>query len=482
MTDYRELLRVLNPEPDCARPSIDKLWARLEADALDTADSSVLTEPRPFTPNPQEALNDDWGVRTPSSARRSRASGVLLALSTAVAIAVVVGAMLAFHGHQRSPTHAASLPSSKASLVGILGVLRRPQTPADRDLGPVRLTLEHFVQPHPGSGAAVISGLRLATVTPWGAKVFLVPVRSPRQPSARATGSSESKGLGLAWLSPGAGCCSTAAGIVAGQAWMSGGSGSLNYVLVIVPDGVARVTLALAHPVTAAVHGNVAALKVPQPVENLGIHKMTWYGPSGAIVRRFPSSLPSKATSTATRASLIRQDQRSTTGIAPQILNHFPLFSSTAIGSFGHGAQMFRISQPAIASLPTFVLDTGVGSGQPTAVKTTRELTTSSGVRIWILAGKTICMFGEPGTGVGACSSDPPETLKTGMSAEPRLANGQRMLVGVLPDTNLVIKVQTTDGRIRIVPVNHGVFITSASGVTRYQVNGITGKSTWVRY
>jgi hypothetical protein len=271
----------------------------------------------------------------------------------------------------------------------------------------------------------------------------------------------------------------TPAEIEAGQAWSSYGSGSGNYVVIVVPDGVARVRVAFSHPVTAPVHHNVAVFTVAQAVENLGIYNTTWYASSGTIVKRFKSSLPSSGQSTPTLARLVRQAEQSTARIAPQIADHFALFRSThATGVFGRGSGRFTVSEPPLSSLPTFVLDMGTGSGLPMVVRATREVTTSSGLRVWVQAGKVICMNGTASERVGACSGNPALALASGLVAFPLLPDGSRMILGVVPDTNHAITLDTAGGGTRAVPVTDGLFITPARGVTQIQIKGITGKIT----
>jgi len=195
-------------------------------------------------------------------------------------------------------------------LTAILGVLRRAQTAADRDLGPL-LTRE-FVKGgnmFAAGGVPAISGIRLATVTAWGLKEFLMPVKPPTQASIAKLPSPQ-RILASHWQqtgpmlatfdSDGGGCCVTATEIEDGRAWTYG-SQHLNYALLIVPDGIARVSLEHGPGViNATVHGNVAAFEMPRsprgtrPPSNDDptTYQMTWYGRSGVIVKRFPPGRP----------------------------------------------------------------------------------------------------------------------------------------------------------------------------------------------
>jgi hypothetical protein len=148
-------------------------------------------------------------------------------------------------------------------------------------------------------GTPVRSLTRLAAVTPWGERVFLVPTR-PVAPAAAAKLLTATKlppaarrdlldrlarqgrGLTLGINGPGG---MTVAQIQAGDVWESTGPYP-NTLIVVVPDGVARVTVQLPHLISATVHNNIAAFESPQQIENLNADKMTWYSPTGTIVKR----------------------------------------------------------------------------------------------------------------------------------------------------------------------------------------------------
>jgi hypothetical protein len=281
ISDPTELLRALNPEPAARAPAVDMLWRRLDADGA-------------IAEEPGDAVGQ-WR-RGPAWASRMLAVGL-----AAVAIAIGVGAVLVLHYGRTAagpPVAHGTIPPASRGLVGILGVLRRPQTAADRNLGS-DLTRGALIL---RATVPVMSLARAAGVTVGGRKVVLVPVRPPvgeLWPTPGPAGGG-STGLRLALFSGGGGCCSTPAEIEAGQAWSSFGSGAGNYVVLVVPDGVARVTIGLTRRVTVAVHDNVAAFRVPQPVENLGVYPMTWFGPSGKVLKKFAP--PHKVVETVTSA------------------------------------------------------------------------------------------------------------------------------------------------------------------------------------
>jgi hypothetical protein len=294
ISDPTELLRALNPEPAATAPEIDVLWRRLEVDG-------------PIADDESDAVAQ-WR-RGPVWASRMLTAGL-----AAVAVAIGVGAMLVLHHRTtaRPPVAHRTSPSAARGLVGILGVLRRPQTAADRDLGSGLTRGSLSLR----AAVPVMSLVRAANATVGGHKVVLVPVRpgvGKLWPTPRPSGD----GMRLALFSGGGGCCLTPAQIEAGQAWSSFGSGSRNYVVMVVPDGVVRVTIGLARPLTAAVHDNVAAFTVPMPVENLGGYRMTWYGPPGEVVKQFAPSPQGVRSVTPSRVQVqvrvARSDQYCTT-------------------------------------------------------------------------------------------------------------------------------------------------------------------------
>ena len=70
-------------------------------------------------------------------------------------------------------------------------------------------------------------------------------------------------------------------------------SGLPDRVLLVVPDGVIRVSLTLrtgpdpGHPprIAGKVHDNVIVLRVPFAAETLSGDPITWYGPTGRVTR-----------------------------------------------------------------------------------------------------------------------------------------------------------------------------------------------------
>lgn len=409
--------------------------------------------------------------------RRPGWSSTLVAVAlVAVTLAIVVGAVVTLRPAHRTgggpPAVQSPLPSPARGLVGILGVLRRPQTPADRDLGPLltRVVRQSRV------GTPVMSLIRVAGVAPDGQKVVLVPMQ-PRNgawpPRAGETGS----GLRLGLFAGGGGCCSSPAAIDAGQGWVSAGSGSGNYVVLVVPDGVARVTVAFSHPITAPVRNNIAVFAVPQAVENLNIYPMTWFGTSGQVIKRFASSLspaPTRAQAAAQRARDINDDRRANVKTSQTILDTFALFRPDSPGgTFGAAAARFTLTRPPLAALPSFVLGTGSGPGYTMDVNNARRLRTPGGLQLWLLAGRVICIYG-PSPQNGVCTAGPGSTLRFGLESTFTPPTGPRLLVAVVPNPNRTIALRTTTGN-RVVAVHDGIAVAIATGVTSIEFKNSTG-------
>jgi hypothetical protein len=245
-------------------------------------------------------------ARAPRPARRRRAArrnlGALAtaAASGAVVAAVVAVILLAGQG-SKAPVGAAASP--RQQLIDILAPLRRPQTPMD--VSPALRSLLAFgpASPHKPTGQGIarpnLTGpadwtlVRLATVTPWGFKVVLVPMGPVPASSPLARGGEI---LSVCELGRNEASCvggSTAAELKQDGLVSTASSGPDNRVLLVVPDGVARVALESrrgpgALTVSADVHGNVAAFaRMPFPYGQAVLQGgMTWYGADGRVLKR----------------------------------------------------------------------------------------------------------------------------------------------------------------------------------------------------
>jgi hypothetical protein len=134
---------------------------------------------------------------------------------------------------------------------------------------------------------------RLAITTAWRAKVYLVPlVKSSGHglPLNPARG-----GLGISVNGTGGGCCDTAEQVESGQAYANGSHP--RSLIMVVPDGVATVSVALAAvgrhaapPVaTGRVRSNVAAVRLSYGVGAGRGDLVTWYATSGVVIKKIRS-------------------------------------------------------------------------------------------------------------------------------------------------------------------------------------------------
>jgi hypothetical protein len=169
----------------------------------------------------------------------------------------------------------------KRALLGELAILRRPQRSSDLD----STVLKHALRPF-GYGKTLDRALIRRATTASGQHVFLIPVEhssnvGPGSPGLLIVGAG------------GAGCCASAGRIAAGQAWTT--SGPPNRLLLIVPDGVARLRVTLrtgperSHPpaVSGRVRDNAIVLAIPFAAETLSGDPVTWYGPTGRVLKQF---------------------------------------------------------------------------------------------------------------------------------------------------------------------------------------------------
>lgn len=223
------------------------------------------------------------GLRT----RARSVRWVMIVSAVAVAAAVVlagVGMAMAGSGPKKS----------RRELVELLGVLRERQTRADRS--PALIDHLRSLLPtlqDPGPERLDRSLVRIAGRTPWGSEIVLAafttvgygrPSSVPEMLGALVSGE-----IGVrqpaSWIKR-----------FGDVAYFEIKPGALRIVLVV-PDGVTRIAyhVRCGPTVKADVHANTTAFVIrpvpPDPGLTANGSTMTWYGPTGLIVRRVPSPL-----------------------------------------------------------------------------------------------------------------------------------------------------------------------------------------------
>lgn len=258
----------------------------------------------------------------PRSRRRLSVGALASAALIAVALAVAGGAVIVLRGHKR-PAATTATDRPRQQLIDILAVLRRPQTKADRSYP------KNITRPRPamafGGGAPDIPLIRYATTTPWGERLFFVPIKPPtpdqiaasvnqfprrlRRQAARDIARQAARGetLGV-FSSSGGGGDASAGDIKAGYSLGTEGAGrsfaggsTRTRLILVVPDGVAKVVFVLPRRPAAALHGapvykhslrvpvlvhdNVAAVQVDRQLPS-GRPPMIWYAADGRVIKR----------------------------------------------------------------------------------------------------------------------------------------------------------------------------------------------------
>jgi hypothetical protein len=258
-------------------------------------------------------------LSVPRPARRRSSLGAFAAVVlSGLALVVALGALVSLHGRGRGASSngpsAVTKSSPRQQLIDVLGILRRPQTPADRPQG-ILSQLSQTALPA-WLGGPDLPLVRYATTTPWGEKLYFVPIepatpaelesfaRRQRLPEPQVAALAGRRGETLGVFSTGGGGgAGDAAAIEAGHGIGTSGGGGIRgtRVTLVVPDGVARVKFVLPRQpnplqygapiyphsltVTAPVHGNVAAVQLPRTIPE-GPFPMIWYAADGHLIKR----------------------------------------------------------------------------------------------------------------------------------------------------------------------------------------------------
>ena len=254
----------------------------------------------------------------PHAKRRISPGGLANTLATAVVVAITLaiaaGALILLGGHERATV--TSAVAGRQQLIDIIGTLRRPQTKADLN----RRLISQLDRPFLLQGKADLPLVRFATTTPWGERVYLVPMKpptaqqiarfvhqtnAPAQVTARIRERGETLGV---FNNGGGGGSASAADIEAGDSLLTEGAGrsfaggsTQTRLILVVPDGVAKVVFVVPRQsagvengapiyrhglhVAVTVQNNVAAVQVPRGCCN-GRPPMIWYAPDGQVVKR----------------------------------------------------------------------------------------------------------------------------------------------------------------------------------------------------
>ncbi|HET6866338.1 MAG TPA: hypothetical protein VFH80_10455 [Solirubrobacteraceae bacterium] len=239
---------------------------------------------------PSHEPRGPWPALRPARRRSSLGAFAAVVLS-GLAVVVALGALVSLHGRSASPARptASAKPSSRQQLIDILGVLRRPQVPADLRILSQVTHLPQFV------GTPDRALTRFATTTPWGEKLYFVPMRA-------VMAGRHVEQLSVFSLQGGGGA-GTAASIDAGEGIGTQGGGGIpgTRVTLVVPDGVARVAFVLPRQpfpgqygapiyphsltVTAAARDNVVAVRIDRNVPGVQF-PMIWYAADGHVIKR----------------------------------------------------------------------------------------------------------------------------------------------------------------------------------------------------
>lgn len=458
-------LSAVNPVPHSTAPPIEHLWRRLD-EAPELKSTGASTRP---------------GNATVPGARPARTSRLIVAVTVAVAVAIAVGAVLALQPSDHRPARP-DAASSATSLTRILGVLRRPQTAADRSLPTPRLPMDRRPKRLTEAGTLVpetitpISSLKRVTAAlPGGMRIGFIPVQIR---SRTASGRPFDRVALEVTGGGGSSCCSTAHQIETGQAFSSsGGAGQKTVGMLVVPDGVARVRLALPHPVTVDVHDNVAGIESNADLENIDRYAMTWYAPSGAIVKQFATPRDNKPTPAQARAQrnlAIRTAEHTNVHLRPLIRASYPIFASDFTATrAGSGPTGFILSRAKLAQLPTFAIaEAGTVPKYRTDPRNARLLHIETGLDLWLAAGGRICIFARSARNARCTPTGPADS---GLVTTPAGQPAPPVIVALVPKNNAAVTVETTSGS-RSVPTHDGVVVTAATHVTAMRFKGSDGQ------
>lgn len=400
--------------------------------------------------------------------RSKMTAPVGLALSSAVAVAVVVVAVLAV-GHRPAGTPATSTPSSLAALQRRLAVLRRPQTAADHGY-PGNATRQNgrilrLVKPLTRLAAVV------DTPTAGQLRVYLIvrrlqpgaPVAPQLRPGSYAVdavavgprGESEDTAL------QSAAALDTPNIVSSGLSLRPYGiDPNAGITVGVVPDGVTRVRwvftgagYGITHPrpvtIYPQVHNNVAV--APVTTGEGPLRTATWYGASGRLIATAGGGADAAQrlrTIAAVNASRSRP-------IAAFLLAHFSLFRS------------IPADDPARDwKLPTFGTNGGYEGQLRLNYWQTRYVPSGTGFDgrgLWITPGSNGLCINDPQAGTCGMLNGRNDTWFIGGGTVG--ASGRQTISGLVPDGNPTVTLMRAGGARRTVPVlDHNVLEATVPG------------------
>jgi hypothetical protein len=228
----------------------------------------------------------------PAGSRRFSLSvrGALTAAAVLIPIVIAGGALLLLGSHSPTATETDSLRSTRQQLIDSLAVLRRPQTTADTRQavlpsdavpecprhpfswgGPCQHAPLPASEGYPRLDRALV---RTIAIRQWHTKVTLAPISwQPSRSSHRRV-----EALDIAMAAPFATTPPPPSSIAElrdhGLALATSPASGVNLVLMVVPDGITRVTLGpfRVDPAMSSIATVTAA-----------VHDMTWYVSNGGV-------------------------------------------------------------------------------------------------------------------------------------------------------------------------------------------------------
>lgn len=248
------------------------------------------------------------------------------------------------------------------------------------------------------------------------------------------------------------------------------------YNVSIVPDGVARVRWTFytsrgkpRRAIDVPVTNNVAIAPLQPTLGVLG--RGTWYAPDGSVVPTSERALrhAEAARDAVLTARAARYDARHSYHAPPALLADFAVFAFTSrTGVRTAGGNI--ISHPPLARVPLTILELASPNRRlQLDPEDMRQVTTPSGVRVWIIPGRHGVCIGEvdralvPGglssSGGGSCSGTIAAAETHGAGLTSGRPGGPTMIYEVVPIAHPAITIRTRGGHRRTIRPPDGVYV-----------------------